>query len=288
MRRLLLVAVMFGTVSAARAADLPDLPVLRGSFTPPPRNWAGWYAGGQVDYSSANIDLSHAPASLTSFMLRNTVIESPVAGLQLFSAEHAQSTGFGGFVGRNFQWDDLVYGVEANYVYIDNLAASAQQSMARRFDNPGGQTLPTGHTDRYDVTLSGTASLQVKDVLTFRGRAGWAAGDFLPYAFGGVAIGRLAVARSASVTANEFDVFDGTDLNGNPVHTVTALSSLSLSQTEARGNNYTAGYTGGVGTEVMLFGSMFARVEWEYVKFMAVKNMSTSMNSAHLGIGYKF
>ena len=33
MRRFLLAAVMCGAASAAQAADMPDLPVLRGSFT---------------------------------------------------------------------------------------------------------------------------------------------------------------------------------------------------------------------------------------------------------------
>jgi outer membrane immunogenic protein len=31
MRRLMLAAAMLGTVSAAQAADMPDLPILRGS-----------------------------------------------------------------------------------------------------------------------------------------------------------------------------------------------------------------------------------------------------------------
>ena len=33
MRRFLLAAVMFGTAAGAQAADMPDLPILRGAFT---------------------------------------------------------------------------------------------------------------------------------------------------------------------------------------------------------------------------------------------------------------
>ena len=40
--------------------------------------------------------------------------------------------------------------------------------------------------------------------------------------------------------------------------------------------------------EYMLWNCMFVRGEWEYIKFVAVKNTSVSMNSAKLGIGYKF
>ena len=288
MRSFLLAAVMLGVVSGARAADLPDF--LRGSYSPPaPRvNWEGWYVGGQVGYTSSNIDLTNAPQTQTNFLLRNSVIQAPVAQLGLFSAEHAQANGFGAFVGRNYQWDDIVYGLEANYIFLNNLSASAQSQLARRFDNPGGQTPPAGHTDRFDVTLTGAASLQIKDVTTFRGRVGWATGNFLPYAFGGLAIGRLAVARSVTVLANEFDVFDGVGSGGTPIHTETLLSSQLLSQGEVRGNNYTAGYTFGLGTEMLLFGNVFARVEWEYVKFLSVKDITSDMNSARIGIGYRF
>jgi outer membrane immunogenic protein len=287
MRRLLLAAAMVGMMTCAQAADMPDY--LRGSFAPAPvRNWDGWYVGGQVDYSSANIGLGHASQSLTDFMLRNSIIQVPVDQLTLFSSHHAQGTGFGAFVGRNWQWDDVVLGVEANYVYINGLGASEANQISRRFDNPGGQTLPAGHTDEFRVTLTGAAALQIKDVMTFRGRAGWACGNFLPYMFGGLAVGRLAVSRSATVTSDEFDIFNGIDNFGNPIQTVTPLSSLSLTQSEARGNNITVGWTGGLGTEVMLFGNVFARLEWEYVRFVSVKNMASDMNSAHLGIGYKF
>ena len=54
----------------------------------------------------------------------------------------------------------------------------------------------------------GNASLQIKDVVTFRGRAGWATGDFMPYMFGGLAVGRVDVARSATVSYHKFDDYD--------------------------------------------------------------------------------
>ena len=294
MRRLLLVAVMLGAASGAGAADLSDLPILRGGFsggqsaTP---NWDGWYVGGQVGYSTANINLSNATQSLTNYTLRNTAIQNTVANFGLFSTRHTQATGFGAFVGRNYQWDDIVYGVEANYNYINNLSTSASTSMGRRIDNPGGQILPAGHTDRWDINLAGSAALQVKDVVTFRGRVGWATGNFLPYVFGGVAVARMSVSRSATVTATETDVSYNTDVLGNQTEVDKVLCSSACafgSVVEARPNNFVAGYTGGLGTEMMLVGNVFARLEWEYIKFLAVKDMTVSMNSFRAGIGYKF
>src|ERR1700687_4463481 len=85
MRRFLLAAMVFGAASGAQAADLSDLPILRGSLpgglSTATRNWDGWYVGGQVDYTSSNIDFTHAPQSLVNFMLRNSVIQAPVAQL---------------------------------------------------------------------------------------------------------------------------------------------------------------------------------------------------------------
>ena len=289
MRRFTLAAAMLATTTCAQAADMPDF--LRGSFAPAPvvRNWDGWYVGGQADYSSANIDLSHSTQSVTDFILRNLVIQAPVSQLEVFGRHHSQGTGFGAFVGRNWQWDDVVLGVEANYVHLNGVKAFEQNSIGRRFDNPGGQTLPPQHTDEFDVLLSGRAALQIKDVMTFRGRAGWACGDFLPYMFGGLAVGRLAVSRSVSLDAQEFDIFNTTDpVTHLPVTLPTLISTISMTQADARGNNITPGWTAGLGTEIAIFGNLFARVEWEYVRFITVKNMQSEMNSAHLGIGYKF
>jgi len=302
MRRLLLAAAMFGAASGAQAADMPDF--LRGSIpagpSTPTRNWDGWYVGGQIGYTSADIDFSHAPKSLTNFMERNSVLQEPVAAWQLLSRNHAQATGFGAFVGRNYQWDDLVFGVEANYNYMNSLSSSSTDSMRRLIVNPSGENPPAGHTHTYDTTLSGNAALQIKDVITFRGRAGWATGNFLPYMFGGLAVGRVDASRSATVAYDKYDDYDTTVqtpagiINGVPVfvsttvHHTDYLGSGSNSQTERRVNNYVAGWTAGLGLEYMLWGNLFMRGEWEYVRFLSVKDMSFSTNNVRFGVGYKF
>ena len=56
MRRFVLATVMCGMAVGAQAADMPDLPVLRGGFTEGLSrsrvNWDGFYAGGQIGYGS--------------------------------------------------------------------------------------------------------------------------------------------------------------------------------------------------------------------------------------------
>ena len=38
----------------------------------------------------------------------------------------------------------------------------------------------------------------------------------------------------------------------------------------------------------MLWGNLFMRGEWEYVRFLNVKDITFSTNNVRLGLGYKF
>jgi opacity protein-like surface antigen len=295
MRRLLLVAAIFGTVSGAQAADMPDF--LRGSFVPttPTRNWDGWYAGGDVDYTATSMDFSKSLAGLTNFIYRNSVLEEPTSQLSALGKASPQGTGFGGFVGRNYQWDDVVFGVEANYTYLDSLKGSSAASIGPiQYSFPPGQFTPANDTPTFFVTENGKAAAQIKDAITFRGRAGWATGNFLPYVFGGLAVGRMDISRTVSSTTTRQDAITSTDpITGSTITTLTPtppglVASQSLTMTQERTNDFVVGWTGGVGMEYALWSNVFVRAEWEYIKFVSVMNTSVTTNSVRAGIGYKF
>jgi outer membrane immunogenic protein len=295
MRRLLVAAVMIGAVSGAHAADMPDF--LRGSIpaTPVTRNWDGWYAGGEVSYSAVGSDFSNSVVGLTNFIFRDSVLQQPTSQFGLLPKTTTQGTGFGGFVGRNYQWDDLVFGVEANYSYFDRLSTSTTGSNSLDIVNPPGQVSAPGVTTTYGVTLTGRSSVQIKDAITFRGRAGWATGDFLPYVFGGIAVGRMDVSRSvtSSVTRRDDTTVTFTDPFGNVLTSTVTGATVPVpaqSQTliEQRTNAFVAGWTGGLGLEYMMWGDLFMRGEWEYVKFLSVKNTVVQANNLRASIGYKF
>jgi opacity protein-like surface antigen len=293
MRRFVLAAMIFGAVSGAHAADMSDFPALRGSLSgaTPTRNWAGWYAGGQLGYSAMASDFSNSIVGLSNFIFRDSVLQQPTSQFNLLAKTTTQGTGFGAFVGRNYQWDDLVFGVEANYSYFNSLSTSTSASNSLAIVNPAGIVNPPGVTTTYGVTLTGRAAAQVKDAITFRGRAGWAVDNFLPYAFGGVAVGRMDVSRS--VTSNVTARQDVTTTDAFGVTTTTIGPTLPVpaqSQTlrEQRTNAFVAGWTGGLGLEYMLWDCVFLRGEWEYIKFLAVKNTVVQANNLHFGIGYKF
>src|SRR4030088_2465079 len=246
MRGLLVAAVTIGAVSGAHAADMPDF--LRGSIPAAPvtRNWDGWYAVSEVSYSAVGSDFNKDVCGLTNFIFRDSVLQQPTSQFGLLPKTTTQGTGFGAFVGRNYQWDDLVFGLEANYNYFDRLATSTSGSNSLNIVNPPGQTNPPGVTTTYGVTLTGRAAVQVKDAITFRGRAGWATGNFLPYVFGGLAVGRMDVSRSVTSNVTRRDDVTTTDIFGATTTTIGPTYSVpaqSQSLIEQRTNAFVAGWT---------------------------------------------
>jgi opacity protein-like surface antigen len=110
---------------------------------------------------------------------------------------------------------------------------------------------------------------------TFRGRAAYAWGCFLPYIFGGFALGKADISRNVLV-----EDAVSTTING----AFTTLQPLSANDTVH--NHMIYGYTAGLGVDVNLVGGLFARAEWEYIRFTT--NIDTNINTVRAGLGYKF
>ncbi len=292
MRRLVLATAMFGMAFGAQAADMPDVPILRGSMAPTlsrtSTNWDGWYAGGQGSYSAVQADFTKSVVGLTNFVFRDSVLQQPTSQFTLLSKTNTQANGFGAFVGRNWQWDDLVFSLEANYNYFNSLHTSTTGFNSLEITDPAGTVNPPNVSTTYRVTLTGNAAVQLKDAIQFRARTGWAVGNFLPYVFGGAVVGRMEVSRSVTSDVTRRD--DTTDPLTGVVTRGLTLPVLAQSQTlsEQRTNAFTAGWAGGLGLEACLWGGLFVRGEWEYAKFLAVKNTVVSANNLRFGVGYKF
>jgi outer membrane immunogenic protein len=276
MRRLLLAAVMFGAVSGAQAADMPDLPILRGAFTEGLTtsriNWQGYYVGGQAGYGSSDENFHGSTRTMMAAMLANTVIENEMQVSQWdlgLGKASARTAGFGGFFGYNSQWEDVVLGVEASYLH-GNFGGASTASEARFTPAP----LSDGYF--HDVTATSTAAMAISDMATFRARAAYAYGSFLPYAFGGFALGNANISRTATV----LDVM--TPGPANP----PARPPAFLSSTEAQHNHLVYGYSAGIGVDVNLIGGLFMRAEWEYLRFTS--SVDTNINTVRAGLGYKF
>src|SRR3954471_1782828 len=117
MRRSLAVLWLIALGSNVAAQEF-ELPTLRGS-TPydaaPPvfHRWEGFYVGGQVGYTTnSTMDFGDSASSLIAKILRFTKLEDQFHPSQWTSlpAAHPKGGNFGGFVGYNSQWDDVVLG----------------------------------------------------------------------------------------------------------------------------------------------------------------------------------
>jgi opacity protein-like surface antigen len=305
MRRLLLAVALMGLVADASAGEF-EMPVLRGSssdFAPSPwvpapptyTRWSGFYAGGQVSGTIAAMDFGTSARSLVSFATRNSVLENHVTSWTSLPKGDTSATGFGGFVGYNFQWDDVTLGVEANYTR-STLRKSASDSLSRSFvDNTNA---PTGHEYEYHATVDANASVTLTDFGTFRARGGWAAGNFMPYGFAGLAVARANVTRSATVTGSITDRWSegtvgGVDpVTGTPIILLTPRSNeiplAPATQTEGQTGAFSFGYTAGFGMDVLLMANLFVRGEYEYVQFPNIKGTKINLNTLRFGGGLKF
>jgi opacity protein-like surface antigen len=252
MRRFVLAAAMTGMTFGAQAADLPDLPVLRGSLAPgaPRVVWHGFYAGGQVSYGSIGTKL---PSGLNSDM--QSTFTPPLAttyNWQPLGEAHSTTTGYGAFAGYNWQWDDAVLGIEGNYLHgaFNSYASSTGYTYDPVF------TVLSVTNSRANVALSDFGSL--------RARFGWVAGCFMPYGFLGAGVGSRTIDRA---------VF-------------AAPASISPTWSADSKQKLVYGYSAGFGVDTMIVGGLFVRAEYEYQRVTA--DYESYIHSARLGVGYKF
>jgi outer membrane immunogenic protein len=272
MRRFLLAVVMSGTAAGAQAADMPDF--LRGSLLPsgpsPTVNWQGFYVGGQGAVGESDMNFSNATQSVAANLLADTAIEASgqVSSWPVGGKVSTRGTGFGGFVGYNSQWDSVVLGLEFNYLH-GKFGGSQTDSRGLSFVDS------LGYTD--SVNYQATSTIAISDMGTFRARAGYAIGSFLPYMFGGVALGQADIVRTVNISGVAENV------NAAPGFTVIPISyNASVGQY----SHLIYGYSGGVGVDMMLMSCLFLRAEWEYVRFTSA--IDTDVNTFRVGLGYKF
>jgi outer membrane immunogenic protein len=273
--RCLLVAVgLLGLLPSAFAADYSP-PTLRGSDTFVPAypiypRWEGFYAGGQLSYSSSTSDFSGASPPLIAFSLRNTTILAQMQPdqWQVLGSRSTGAAGFGGFLGYNFQWDNAVIGLELNYTHSSLNAGAPSTPLARRQTVDGLIT---------DIDLDASGSLRISDFATTRARFGWAIDNFMPYATIGLAVGRADMALSSTAFVTQTDP-----------STKLVVGQFVFSETRSKMGAYLYGYSVGGGLEVGLTRNIFARADYEFIDFQRLWQIATTMHNVRLGVGAKF
>jgi opacity protein-like surface antigen len=267
-----LAATMLLAVTAvpAVAADWLD-DTLRGSYSSnAPTRWDGIHFGATMGLSSMNTDFGSSTRQQIAYTLRNTALESQFSPSTwtTLPSNTTNSRQFGGFIGYNMQWQELVLGVDAGYIKPSSFNASASDAMSRVV------TLADGTAD--GTTIAARASIKLVDYATVRARAGYAFGQFLPYAVLGVAVGRFNYSVSTDVTVVQ------TPSGGVP------STFVFPTVTQSRDGAFSAGPVFGLGMDVAILPNMFLRAEWEYAAFAPVSGIRTGVNTGRVGVGVRF
>jgi len=274
-------ALILMAPAGAVAADMPDF--LRGSQSDgfgPFRSWDGFYFGGQAGKTFGSADFSDVSRPLVSDILANTELQNIVSDWTILSKGSTGSQSYGGFIGYNYQWDDVVMGAELNYNHMSIVTGG--QATVGPILVPGAAQ--PGGTVEYSVTETSNASVAIHDIMTARARAGWTYDRFMPYGFAGLAVGRADITRFASV-----DVFKS--ITPPPPSSPGSFLPVPLSrnpQSQSQGGLIAYGFTAGLGVEVALMQNLFVRAEWEFIEFPNIADFRVSVNSARVGVGLKF
>lgn len=266
----------------APCAFADDLDILRGTETAVGpatfTKWSGFYFGAQASYANANADFSKATSPLVANSLTELELESVVDPSSWNTLGNGSSnvTGYGGFVGYNTQWQDLILGVEANYTHSPVSIVGASSPILNRVDTVGSL--------EYSVNLSGNGTLDITDYGSLRARAGYVFGNFLPYGFAGLALGRGSYSVSTLIYGQQSSASPPV----LPCTPSTTCVDYSFPNAVSSDNVLLYGFSVGGGIDVSLASNVFLRGEYEYIQFAPIANITASISSARVGAGFKF
>jgi outer membrane immunogenic protein len=269
-------AWLIAALAAAGAAEAGEWNdnALRGSLGSNGNvRWDGLNFGGQMGVSNMNSDFGNSTSGLIAYSLRNTEVQDQFSPSNWTTLPSNTTNGqqYGAFLGYSWQWDQLVIGIDAAYNRASSMNASASDSIER-------QVVTTPDNVNNDLTITAQSSLSLIDYATVRTRAGYAMGQFLPYAVIGAAVGRFNYANTVTV----HDV--GTPPAGSPILPFNTLDT----QSNGKNNAITGGFVAGLGLDVAVLPNVFLRAEWEYVGFAAISGIRASLNTGRVGIGVRF
>lgn len=299
----LLSGFTLGVIAPVQAADL-DYGTLRGPEYEPEValiDWNGIYFGGHGGYSSASTNFKNAYRPLIANALRASVAESEFSASTMLASRGSSTDGasYGAFVGFNYQFDETVVGIEADYTRFDRTIATADSIGRFKTDSLGYL-----HT----VSLAGSASERIEDYGTIRARGGYAIGNFLPYVTGGLAIGRVQSSQTVSIADYGYDVAAyrsnqgltsgkpvdvknfGYTANGfnqdTPEAGTPARSVIQNNKTKTMG-----GFALGAGLEFAVTQNILLRGEYQYVMlndFQKSSGNGIAINTVRAGAAVKF
>ncbi|BCB20484.1 outer membrane beta-barrel protein [Bosea sp. ANAM02] len=272
------IALMLGSTALATSllaapTLAADYPVLRGSQiedappAPSQFTWEGFYVGGFAGQAQSRFERDQSVDRLIDYAMLNTTIASSINVYDLTRTMPRRDSGsiFGGYVGYNWAFGDVVMGLEADYSRIDQEAA-ASRLESRRVGNEF-------------LTVGLNQSARINDYASLRARFGYAYGRLMPYFTIGAAVGRF------DTNVSVYSDWGPTDVNG------VALGSYVGWPRMVGGPKKDVWGFGGViggGIEAALTDNILVRAEYLYTRFHDVEGVTTSLNQARVGAALKF
>lgn len=274
-------ALALAVSGGAQAADMPLRGSLPGYEVAPAMDWGGFYVGGFGGLGTMNMNLNGGSQNYVNDVLRGYAFGdgssqgSTISNLMHLDQVKRSPTVFGAFVGYQMQFEDAVIGIEADYTRL-----GGGRGGATSFTPPASLLISgTGFVDR--ITPTASASAELMDYWTLRGRAGWAYGRVMPYVTAGVALARgsAAFGYQASCTRTI------TDATANP----SPFCVGGVAPTSRGGGATTAfGYTAGIGVEALITNNLFVRAEYQIVNIPSMAGVPILLQTARAGIGLKY
>lgn len=299
----LLAGFTLGVSAPALGADL-DYGVLRGPDYEPEIqviDWNGIYVGGHGGYSAASAGFKNAYRPLVANALRFTTAESEFNASSMLSSRGGNTEGasYGAFIGFNYQFDETVVGIEADYTRFDRTMSTSDNSELSRVNSQNYFET---------ISLDGSAKARIEDYGTIRARGGYALGNFLPYLTGGLAIGRVHTEQSVEIQNYGYDAVafkaNQTDNTGKTV-LVNKFGYKTFDQTQPENGipiketvptnksktKIMGGFVLGAGLEFALTRNILLRGEYQYVMLNDFEKSSAnrvSINTVRAGAALKF
>jgi outer membrane immunogenic protein len=255
MKKLLLIGTAFAAMIApAMAAEKPVRVYKRPAA--PDYTWTGLYVGGNIGYSwgKASTDVNYfAPAVFSTAGCNDAFTEG---ALCINGSDTVDMNGVIGGVQAGYNWQNRNYllGVEADF---QGTGQRRTRDFAASFNTGDGGAGPN----------LGTAAISIRERMpwmgTVRGRVGYIANQWLVYATGGLAYGRINVDSSASASA-----LLGPPPIGSPTCSIPSfpLTPATCPVWGFSDSGVTKiGWTVGGGAELALGGNWTAKFEYLFV-----------------------
>ena len=241
MKTLMVGSIVVAALAFAGSAQAADVAARAPAYKAPPLapmfSWTGFYVGANAGGGWGSSD----PSTTTVFSPVGYFAATSVPAIATAGAQRINTTGAtaGGQIGYNWQINQAVFGLEADFGYFGMKGSST-----------GGAIYPCCAPTSFTINSSVTTDW----LFTARPRIGFAANNWLFYVTGGLALTQL---KGNFTFADNF---------------ATAAESASLSQTKA-------GWTAGGGVEWAVSGPWSVKLEYLHLDFGSISGSSTNLTA---------